>query len=167
MFLKSTNQMNKTVVTLLIFMGSLAVNAQKESENAAIKSVIETFFKGLQNGDTITMKPTLHKEIKIQTTGTNPKGVNFLMTSKKESLLVNIAKKNPNVTYEEKLLSYDIKIDGNLASVWTPYEFYLNGKFSHCGANSFQLYNNNGAWEIIYLVDMRRRNNCKALKKNK
>ena len=69
--------------------------------------------------------------------------------------------------YLEKLLSYDIRIDGNLASVWTPYEFYLNGNFSHCGANSFQLFHNNGKWEIIFLVDMRRRGDCKALKNKK
>ena len=60
-----------------------------------------------------------------------------------------------------------IKIDGNLASVWTPSEFYYNGNFSHCGANSFQLFNNNGKWQIIYIVDMRRRDNCKALKDKK
>ncbi|MEO9572112.1 MAG: hypothetical protein ABJH82_14470 [Polaribacter sp.] len=77
-------------------------------------------------------------------------------------MLKGIASKKPTDVYLEKLLSYSIKIDGNLASVWTPYEFYLNGNFSHCGANSFQLFSNNGVWEIVYLVDMRRRENCKA-----
>ena len=55
----------------------------------------------------------------------------------------------------------DIKIDGNLASVWTPYEFYLDNNFSHCGVNSFQLFNNNGNWEIIYIVDTRKKLGCK------
>ena len=87
-----------------------------------------------------------------------------MITDSKKKLLIGIANKKAENTYLEKLLSWDIKINGNLASVWTPYEFYLNGKLSHCGANSFQLFNNNGKWEIIYLVDMRRRKNCNIQK---
>ncbi|MFT5761215.1 MAG: hypothetical protein ACI8WA_000325, partial [Polaribacter sp.] len=29
----------------------------------------------------------------------------------------------------------------------------------------FQLFNNNGNWEIIYLVDTRRKSDCKATQK--
>ena len=143
------------------------MNAQQDQEKKAIKKVIETFFEGLHNGDSTLMKKTLHNEIKLQTTATSREGKKLLKTETREQLLNNIAKKKPEDTYLEKLLSYDIKVDGNLASVWTPYEFYFNGNFSHCGANSFQLFNNNGTWEIIYLVDMRRRGNCKALKAKK
>jgi hypothetical protein len=80
-------------------------------------------------------------------------------------LLEAISSIQPTQKLFEKLLSYDIKIDGNLASVWTPYEFFYNDNFSHCGANSFQLFNNNGTWEIIFLVDMRRREDCFYLQK--
>jgi hypothetical protein len=151
----------------MLMIGSYSVSAQEKTEKQAIKKVIETFFEGLHKGDSTIMKSTLHDQIKIQTTSTNREGNKVLRTEKKEQLLINIANKKPTDTYEEKLLSYDIKIDGNLASVWTPYEFYYNGTFSHCGANSFQLFNNNGSWEIIYLVDMRRRGDCNALKVKK
>jgi hypothetical protein len=143
------------------------MSAQEDTEKQAIKKVIETFFEGLHKGDSTIMETTLHKEIKIQTTATNREQVKFLKTESRQQLLTNIANKKPTDVYKEKLLSYDIKVDGNLASVWTPYEFYYNGNFSHCGANSFQLFNNNGTWEIIYLVDMRRRNGCKALEDKK
>ncbi|MCL7752568.1 nuclear transport factor 2 family protein [Polaribacter sp. Z022] len=154
-----------TFVIAVIF--SITISAQKKTEEKAIQSVIETFFKGLHNGDSAVIGSTLHKNIKIQTTFTNKKGVKVLKTESKAQLLQNIAKKKKEDIYLEKLLSYTIKIDGNLASVWTPYEFYFNGKFSHCGANSFQLFNNNGVWEIIYLVDMRRRAKCKAINQKK
>jgi len=71
-----------------------------------------------------------------------------------------VANKKKEEIWLEKLLYFDINIDGNLASVWTPYEFYVNGSFSHCGSNSFQLFKNNGNWEIIFLVDTRRRQGC-------
>jgi hypothetical protein len=69
--------------------------------------------------------------------------------------------------YLEKLPSFDIKIDGNLASVWTPFEFYFISNFSHGGANSFQIFDNSGKWEIIFLGDMRRTENCQQLKEKK
>mgnify|MGYP000539549737 CR=1 FL=1 len=159
--------MPRIITFLIALVFSITITAQKKSEEKEIRKVIETFFEGLHKGDSTLMKTTLHKEIKIQTTSTNKEGKKTLKTETREKLLTSIANKNPEHIYLEKLLSYDIKIDGNLASVWTPYEFYLNGKFSHCGANSFQLFNNNGNWEIIFLVDMRRRNSCNALKNNK
>ena len=141
---------------------SFTVFSQESSEDQKIKEVISLFFDGLQKGDSSLVRKTLHKEIKIQTTFTNKTGKKVLISETREKLLKTIVSKKASDTYFEKLLSYTIKIDGNLASVWTPYEFYYNGKFSHCGANSFQLFNNNGTWEIIYLVDMRRRENCKV-----
>ena len=156
------------IITLLIaIVFSITITAQNKTEEKAIKNVIETFFTGLHNGDSVTMKATLHKDIKIQTTFTNKKGENILKTESREKLLKAVAGKKKEDVYLEKLGSYTVNIDGNLASVWTPYEFYLNGKFSHCGANSFQLFNNNGTWQIIYLVDMRRRAKCKAINQKK
>lgn len=159
--------MNKIIILLVSLSLSSILTAQNSSEEKAIKQTIETFFDGLHKGDSTIVSATFHASINIQTTHTNKEGKQLLLTESKQKLLTGIANKKPEHTYFEKLLSWDIKIDGNLASVWTPYEFYLNGNFSHCGANSFQLFNNNGKWEIIYLVDMRRRENCNALKVKK
>ncbi|CAM1342691.1 nuclear transport factor 2 family protein [Tenacibaculum amylolyticum] len=146
----------------IFLITSFVMNSQTVPEKQKIRKVIDTFFEGLHQGDSSIVSSTLHSGIKIQTTYTNKEGKRILRDETREKLLAGIAAKKKTDTYLEKLLSYDIKVDGNLASVWTPYEFYFNGKFSHCGANSFQLFNNNNTWEIIYLVDMRRRGNCKA-----
>ena len=159
--------MQKFITYLVALIFSVTITAQEKSEEKKIKRVIDTFFEGLHKGDSTIIKNTLHAQIKIQTTSSNKEGKNILKTESRNQLLSAIANKKSEHVYLEKLLSYTIKIDGNLASVWTPYEFYFNGNFSHCGANSFQLFNNNGKWEIIYLVDMRRRGSCKALKEKK
>jgi len=61
---------------------------------------------------------------------------------------------------DEQISFGSIKIDGDLASVWTPYKFFYNGAFSHCGVNSFQLVRLNNQWKVQYLIDTRRKNNC-------
>lgn len=159
--------MTRVITFLVLFIVVQIATAQQKTQEKAIKKVISTFFDGLHKGDSTLMATTLHKDIKIQTTTNNREGSSVLKTETKAQLLVGIANKKPADKYFEKLLSYDIKIDGNLASVWTPYEFFYNDIFSHCGANSFQMYHNNGKWEIIFLVDMRRRDNCDVLKGTK
>ena len=156
----------KLFLSYFMFFFVFTITAQKNIEEEAIREVIATFFKGLHKGDSAVVSKTFHKDIKIQTT-TTQKGKKILVTEAKTKLLTGIAAKDPKYVYFEKLLAINVQIDGNLASVWTPYEFYFNGTFSHCGANSFQLFNNNGLWQITYLIDMRRRTNCKALQNQK
>ncbi|WP_238584548.1 hypothetical protein [Chryseobacterium sp. Leaf180] len=62
---------------------------------------------------------------------------------------------------DEQIEFSSIQIDGDLASVFTPYQFYYEGKLAHCGANSFQLVRKNGIWKIQYLIDTRRKDKCK------
>ena len=61
---------------------------------------------------------------------------------------------------EERLTGWQCLIDDGIASVWTPYEFYFEGKFSHCGANSFQLIRVQGEWKITMITDTRRKSKC-------
>lgn len=159
--------MQKSIVFIVFLVLSLTIKAQDKSAENDVKKVIETFFEGLHKGDSTLTASTLHKDVKIQTTSSmrGPKGL--LQTDSRAKLLTAIANKNLEHIYLEKLLSYTIKIDGNIASVWTPYEFYFNNNFSHCGANSFQLFKEGNNWKIIFLVDMRRRDNCQALKEKK
>ncbi len=157
--------MQKIFLVLALFFLNLAASSQEKNEEIIVKNVIDTFFEGLHKGDSAIVSKTLHKNVKIQTTNTSKEGEKVLKDETRDQLLKAIASKQPTQKFFEKLLSYDIKIDGNLASVWTPYEFFYNDNFSHCGANSFQLFNNNLNWEIIFLVDMRRRDDCSYLQK--
>ncbi len=65
-----------------------------------------------------------------------------------------------DASFKEELLDYQISIDGNMANAWTPYKFYFKDKFSHCGVNSFQLVKIDGKWQIIYIIDTRRKEGC-------
>ena len=61
---------------------------------------------------------------------------------------------------DERLLAYKVHQSGNLASVWTPFVFYLDKKISHCGVNSFQLIKKDSGWKIHYLIDNAYQGDC-------
>ena len=156
----------KAVLILFFVFSFIGISsAQSDMNNDAIhkeiavKRVIQQFFKGLQSGDTITLKNTLADTVILQTTYKNKEGRYILRTDDLSKVLKSIASKKPGDNWEERLLSYHIQMDDNMANVWTPYEFYLNNDFSHCGVNSFQLFFD-GSWKIIYLIDTRRKKDC-------
>lgn len=63
---------------------------------------------------------------------------------------------------DEHLLAVKVNLSDNLASVWTPYAFYLDNKLSHCGVNSFQLVKTAKGWKIQYLIDNSHQADCRA-----
>jgi len=142
--------MEKFLIVLLFF--SSFCFAQK-TENDAIKESIENLFAGMKNADTVIIKSVFADNAILQTITKS----DAVKTEKLQDFLSSFSKLSKNDA-DEKIKFEAIHVDGNLASVFTPYEFYYKGKFSHCGANSFQLVKQNNVWKIQYLIYTRRTN---------
>lgn len=136
--------------------------AQDDFTEANAIAVVDQFFDGFHKGDTTIMKAVLAENALMQTAFATPQGENRLSEGSVDNLLEAIANRPDTQQWEERLLSYRVNIDGNLAQVWTPYEFYLDGNFSHCGANAFTMVKTDSGWKINYLIDSRRRSSCKT-----
>jgi hypothetical protein len=129
------------------------------SDEQAIKKTIETFFEGFHQQDSTLLKGTVSRDIVMQTIAIK-EGEPYVRQEEFGNFVASILKIPDSVAFEERLLSYHIQIDGAMANAWTPYEFWYQGSFSHCGANSFQLIKAKGQWKIIYIVDTRRKEGC-------
>lgn len=126
------------------------------SEEDLVKASINGLFDGMKTSDSTKINKAFSKNAVLQTITKNGEVKNENI--KDFAISISKAKKG---SLEEKINFSNILIDGNLASVWTPYEFYYQGKFSHCGVNSFQLVKSNNEWKIQYIIDTRRKDNCK------
>lgn len=51
-------------------------------------------------------------------------------------------------TYLERMWEPTVRVHGPIAVVWTQYDFYVNGEFSHCGVDAFQLLRKDAGWVI-------------------
>lgn len=143
--------MKNILFAVLLFVFTQAAHCQE----SAVKKSVQTFFKGLQKRDTLLMQEVCYKHLVIESI-TEYKGQGRLDMEVASEFYKQVAAIPPDVAIEERILDYKIKIDGTLAHVWAPYEFYVDGKISHSGVNSFQLFNDGGLWKIIYIVDTRR-----------
>lgn len=148
------------LLRIIAFAIVATAGAQETTPEQEVKKTIETFFEAFHKGDTTLLKSVLADKLVLQTTFTDREGKNQLVEEEASKLITVIGTRPTDQKWEEKLLDYQIKVDGTMANAWTPYEFWFNGQFSHCGVNSFQLFNDNGTWKIIYLIDTRRRQGC-------
>ncbi len=135
----------------------LPLMAQKEEKSEkAIKAVINQFFEGLEKGDTALLKSTCTSQPILQTYMADRDGKWQVFTEDFNEFVTFVGTPTKD-KYKEQIEFDAVLSEASLASVWTPYRFYLNGKISHCGTNSFQLVKMEEGWKIQYILDTRRK----------
>jgi hypothetical protein len=53
---------------------------------------------------------------------------------------------------EERMHNPRVRIRGNMASIWTEYSFYRDGRFSHCGIDLFDMAKVQGRWRVLNIT---------------
>lgn len=138
----------KKIFFLLISSFSFAQNT---SEKEIIKP-IENLFNAMKSADSLGVKNAFSGSAFMQTFGKNQE----IRTDKVEDFAKQVGASQAG-DLDERFTISKILVDGNMASVWVPYQFYYKGNFSHCGVNSFQLAKINNEWKIQYIIDTRRK----------
>lgn len=122
-------------------------------------AVVTQLFEAMRASDTTAIAGTLHADARLLTAVVKPDGVPGLVTTPIPAFLTSVAGA-PAGSLDERLYDVETRTDGTLASVWTPYRFYFNGNFSHCGVNHFTLAKVGHDWKILQIIDTRRREDC-------
>lgn len=144
---------------ILLTLVLVFVNTKAQLSEDSVKVTINAFFAAMNNADSTAAANTFSKTAILQTISDNPqKGVS--VQNQSVASFTGSLNKVKKGMLDERIVFSDIKVDGALAFVWTPYQFYYNGKFSHCGVNSFQLVRFSDGWKIQYVIDTRRKDYC-------
>ncbi|MDF1504841.1 hypothetical protein, partial [Roseisolibacter sp. H3M3-2] len=125
-------------------------------DSAAVVAVVQRFLDGLSRRDTAVVRATVIAGtpfVSLPSRGDIPPGVEpldsaiaFLATTKERLL--------------ERMWSPTVRVDGRIATVWTPYDFHVDGAFSHCGIDTFTLVQAGAAWRIASVVYTTQRTGC-------
>lgn len=149
----------KGLVIFALFLLGFATNTFAQSdEESAIEKTLNNLFAGMKDGDS-TLTRAAFAPTAIMQTITNKEGKVNIRTESVNDFIKFIGTSHQE-KYDERIVFTKILIDGPLASVWTDYKFYLGEKFSHCGVNSFQLVKGDQGWQIVYIIDTRRKEGC-------
>ncbi len=148
-----------TVVVVFVFISG-SVYSQKEVENEAIIQPIKQLFEGMAQKDSMMIKEVFYESARLATTSTDKEGKPQFRLDNIADFITSIGASPKDRRLEERILSYEVKTDNNLAIVWTPYEFYVNDDLSHCGVNAFELFRTEAGWKITSIIDTRHREGC-------
>ncbi len=151
---------NTLLLFIVLLLGSF-VQAQTTSEVQVVIQPIQQLFDAMRTSDTAQLRAAFHPEAKLMTTYTDQNGKPQVQVSTVDDFVRSISQPHEEV-YDEKIWSYDVNIDGTLATAWTDYTFYVGERMSHCGVNAFQLAKTEAGWKIIHITDTRRRQNCQT-----
>jgi ketosteroid isomerase-like protein len=146
-------------IILFVFCVSTYVATFSQTAEDSVKATVNAMFTAMKNSDAKALINCFGDSAVLQSIGRNKEGLMVVRNESVAAFAQQIAGLPVNAA-DERISFETIKIDGPMAAAWTPYSFYLNGKFSHCGVNSFQLVRLNGSWKIQYIIDTRRRIGC-------
>jgi uncharacterized protein YecT (DUF1311 family) len=62
----------------------------------------------------------------------------------------------------ERMWDPRVEVDGDLATLWAPYDFHVGERFSHCGTDAFQFVRVAGAWKMITVTFTGRTTGCQG-----
>ena len=150
----------KKVGLLVLFLTNLACfPAFSQTPEQEVEAVIRSLFDGMRQKDSVKVADACYTEGLMQTVLQKPEGTS-VGSNAVADFVKRIATTPEGTTLDERIVSYHIRVDGVMASAWTPYRFYVNDTFSHCGVNSFQLVKMASGWKIVYIIDTRRKEPC-------
>jgi hypothetical protein len=151
--------------TLAVLIGILAFpapgQAQAAPDRAAILAAVNNFFGGMKARDTVMMASVTHPGATIAA-AEYPSGEVRIGGGVAADQFPGIAamSESPN----ERYLASEVWQDGDIATVWGPYEISLGARTLHCGYDAFNMVRVNGAWQFAGALYSARPDGCPAIR---
>jgi hypothetical protein len=142
--------MPKTFLTLsiatLLATSPLAVRAQVTEDERAVIAIADSALAAITRGDVVAFTDLMIPEAVLYPTATRA-GVTTYRVRTREA-----QRAAPFRGVVERGFSPRAMVNGGVAMVWMPYDLYVNGAWSHCGADAFTLVKSSGVWRIASMA---------------
>lgn len=140
--------------------GTVPVPAPKltAADTAAVLAPIQKLFDAMRTRDTTAARSVFIEQARLLAHTANPQHRTV------NDFLGQISR--PGADLRERILKpTEVRIDDNLATVWTFYDFHVGEQFSHCGIDYAQLVKTPDGWKIAQLSWTTRREGCERVSK--
>lgn len=129
-------------------------DSQGDLRRAEVIEATYRLFEAMRDRDAGVLAELLHPRAII--VGIAPGGEAQVRTAQEWVVMVAESRE----VLDERMWDARVQIDGDLATLWAPYDFRRGGRFSHCGTDAFQFVRQDGAWRLIAVTFTRRTTQC-------
>ena len=133
------------VMTLLAPPVGASAQAAPGSDSAAVIAVVQRLFDAMATRDTSAARALILPGARVVAVRL---GAAAAMPRVQSDTAFIRSLGSPPAALLERMWNPLVRVHGGLAELWTPYDFYLGGRFSHCGVDSFTLVRGRDGWLI-------------------
>ena len=133
------------LMTAIVFAPALPLVAQGASERDAVLKTMQTFFDTMTARDVDGARTILVSQGRFHAMDTSKPGGEPRSLSSEEYFAQLQQSKQ---TMRERIWNPEVRVRGPIATVWAPYDFWIDGKYSHCGIDAFDLVKTAEGWKI-------------------
>ena len=128
---------------------SSANHLPTQTDRTAILATVQSLFDALASGDGQVLRDIMHPNVLMHSVERAADGTRSSSTSTLDQLVARVEDSEAVLT--ERMWDPEVRVSGDLAMVWTPYDFYVGDEFSHCGADAFVLSRSGESWKVVAL----------------
>ncbi len=125
---------------------------------AAVMAPIDAMFRGLAAHDGAAILAQVRSEGGATVAMEKPDGTRSIRHLSWQEFTAGV-KPGPE-RLEERMTDPAIEVNGDIAMVWGPYTFTIDGKIHHCGVNHFDLIREGAAWKVLNVTWSQRTTGC-------
>lgn len=126
------------------------------ADRAAVLAVADRTFAALERRDSAALLAEVVPEGRATA---NLLGANRRVVSRSwPEFATGLSRGTERLT--ERLIDPHVHVEGDIAMIWSRYEFEIDGRFSHCGIDHFDLVRQDGRWRILNLTWTQQTEGC-------
>ena|SRR5579872_3295182 len=144
---------------LIACLLALCPLAAQTSDEKDVLATVEKVFVGMRTNDSAGILAAMTADARLF--GVRANGDAYAIPAEQwATRLVGMKSK-----FEEHFTGQPkVAIHGTIANVWGDYEFLRDGKFTHCGVDSFNLVKVTAGWKVAAIFDTEETTGCPAAK---
>jgi hypothetical protein len=135
--------MHAAVVLCILFLSTAEA---EDPEEKIILATVQRLFDAMSAHDAEAARAVLIPEGRVS--GVSAGGKPSNVSQEDFAARLGTAKQK----YLERMWNPKVQVRGGIAAVWAEYDFHLDGKFHHCGIDSFSMVKMPEGWKIAGIV---------------
>ena len=133
------------ILAMVLCLGGVARAQPAAAEREAVLKVMQAFFDTMAAKDIEGARKILQPQGRFHAMRMRD-GKPDVRAFSNEEYFADLKASKPAM--RERMWNPEVRIHGLIATVWTPYDFWIDGKFSHCGIDAFDLIKTEEGWKI-------------------
>lgn len=136
---------------------TIMARAVPHPDSILVLQTVQGFFDAMEKQDTLAARSLLTPEGQNYSVYDSPVGP-VVKTFSNSAFISQLT--DAKRIKLERMWDATVLLEDRIAVVWTPYDFHINGIFSHCGVDAFTLVKTLEGWKISSIAYTKKSKDC-------